>query len=90
MNYSCRRPKVWVSYLFQLAPPEIILSGEIAPPSALAGAIKVHAINQLAKEAGIDRLNMYRMFAHSPAAPLDIDAFTKFLQKRLFGGVLLP
>jgi DNA-binding phage protein len=37
-------------------------------PSALAEAAKARAINQLAKETGVDRLELCRMFAQSGEA----------------------
>ena len=42
--------------------------GIAAMPSALAEAAKARAINQLAKETGIDRLELCRMFAQSGEA----------------------
>ena len=43
--------------------------GIAAMPSALAEAAKARAINQLAKETGIDRLELCRMFAQSGEVP---------------------
>jgi len=40
-----------------------------AMPSALAEAAKARAINQLAKETGVDRLELCRMFAQGGEAP---------------------
>jgi len=43
--------------------------GMAAMPSALAEAVKARAINQLAKETGVDRLELCRMFAEGADAP---------------------
>jgi probable addiction module antidote protein len=55
--------------------------GMEALPLALAVAIKARAINQLAKETGIDRLELCRMLTQDPAAyPPDPDAVAKVAQ----------